>query len=185
MFNKLIIGIFLLFAVISCKNNQRTESEINSELILIDSLDARLNYVKSFLDETSYEDLQERNDIIDNNYDFCKKSLIDKKIVEDEETNRILEEYKAIGFIYKKAIANYKNIVLELEDLYGQSKTLRQSATAKDYNKETYKTYYSQQKEDIGKLILFSNDVLKPVIDTDLTFERRQAEVEDIAESLK
>ncbi len=182
---KCIWLVIILLGVYACKNNSRTESEIASELILIDSLDFQLNNIKSLLDRTSYQDLHERIETIDHNYDYCKTQITEKKLKEDEETTRLLDEYKALGYIYQKAVLHHKKIVLKLEDLYAQSKTLRKSARAKDYNKETYKQYYNQQRSDILNLNRLCADVLKPVIDTDLTFERREAEVEALAESLK
>ena len=65
--------IFLLIVSIvlfSCSNQNKADYEVKAELIMIDTLNSRLNEIKSWLDEISLEEINERKEIINHNYNF-------------------------------------------------------------------------------------------------------------------
>ncbi len=175
--------LILSITIASCNNGKLSKEEIEAELAHVDTLDFQLNNIKGLLDKVNYQDIQERTEIIANNYAFCSDKLKEKNI-KDEEKMYLLEEYKALGYIYKNALENYKGIVQRTEELFAQSKTLRSSVQSKDYEKETFKRYYFNQKAEILELNKTCAKVLKPVVDTEFTFERRQTAVEELAEEL-
>ena len=54
--------IFLLIVSIvlfSCSNQNKADYEVKAELIMIDTLNSRLNEIKSWLDEISLEEINE------------------------------------------------------------------------------------------------------------------------------
>ncbi len=177
--------ILLIVIVFACKNKHQADHEVQAELRLIDTLHSRLMEVKGWLDRMPLEELKERKDIIKHNYEYCDQIYKERKLVVDEETARLMDEYRNYGKIYSKAVDSFKPIVMELEELLVQLKTLKESAYSKDYKKETFLTYFYKEKEDVLKLHKFAETVLKPAIDTDLAFERAQKRVEELAEGLK
>ncbi len=182
---KLLIQLFILLVFFSNCGNIPTDFEKEAEIQYLDTLDARLAAVKGMLDKVDLDDIEERKEIIENKYKFCDMKYREKNIIPDADVVRMMDEYKALEKIYEKATENYKPIVMELEELLIQVKTLRQSANEKDYNKETFKTYFNKEKEDVLKLYAVASSSLKPCIETEPVFERRQKEVEELAESLK
>ena len=72
-----------------------------------------------------------------------------------------------------------------MEELYVQLKTLKASAYTKDYKKETFLVYFNKEKEAVLKLYEYCQNIIHPIIETDLMFERSQTKVEDISKTLK
>ncbi len=177
--------ITLLIILVSCTNKYKADYEVQAELQMIDTLNTRLQTIKGWLDKVPLEEIQERKDIVKHNYEFVDDQYREKELVVDEETSRLMDEYKSYGKLYDRAADSFKPIVMELEELLIQLKTLKESAHSKDYKKETFLKYFEKEKEDVLKLYGFAESVLKPVVDTDLTFERAQKRVEELAESLK
>jgi hypothetical protein len=177
--------ILLIVVISSCSNKHKADYEVQAELRMIDTLHTRLETVRGWLDKLPLEEMKERKDIIKHNYEFCDLQYKEKKLVVDEETSRLMDEYKGYGKIYSRVVDSYKPIVTEMEELYIQLKTLKESAYSKDYQKETFLTYFEKEKEDVLKLYKFAETVLKPAVEVDLGFERAQKRVEALAESLK
>jgi len=182
MFKYFVLSLIIF---VSCTNQYKADYEVQAELQMIDTLNARLQTVKGWLDKMSLEEIQERKDIIKHNYTYCDAQYREQGLVIDEETSRLVDEYKNYGKIYGRAADSFKPIVMELEELFIQLKTLKESAHSKEYEKGTFLTYFAKEKEDALKLYGFAETVLKPVVDTDLAFERCQKNVEELAESLK
>lgn len=176
--------VFLLILV-SCNNKYKADYEVQAELRMIDTLHSRLLTVKGWLDKMSLAEIQERKDIIKHNYEFCDEKYREKQIPVDEETGRLMDEYKSYGKLYKRAADSFTPIVTETEELFIQLKTLKESAHSKDYKKETFLKYFEEEKKAVLKLYAFAEMVLKPTVETDLAFERAQKKVEVLAESLK
>ena len=74
-----------------------------------------------------------------------------------------MDEYKSYGKLYGKAIDSFKPIVMEIEELLIQLKTLKESAHSKDYEKETFLTYFRKEKEDVTLLYTLADKILKPL----------------------
>lgn len=180
---KFFIPLFLITAF-ACKPGYKADYEVKAELQLIDTLNMRLQTVKSWLDYMSLDEINERKDIISNNYDFCDAKYRELGTVVDLETAQLFDEYKGYGKLYKKASDSFKPIVMEMEELLFQLKTLKESAYGKDYQKETFLLYFKKEKEDVERLYILASQVLRPIKETDLAFERAQGKVEKIAEGL-
>lgn len=179
---------FLLIAsifIFSCTHQNKADYEVKAELILIDTLNTRLNEIKSWLDKISLEEINERKDIINHNYQFCDQLYRENNIIVDEETARLMDEYKGYGKLYTRASDSFKPIVMEMEELYIQLKTLKASAYSKDYKKETFLVYFNKEKEAVSKLYDYCQNIIYPIIETDLMFERAQTKVEDLSKNLK
>lgn len=182
-----IIAAALLFA--ACSGAHKADYEVKAELELIDTLQTRLQTIKSWLDYMPLEEIQERKDIIDHNFSFCEEKFGERfqkhGISMDLETAQLLDEYKGYGKLYGKAKDSFKPVVMEMEELLIQLKTLKESAYGKDYKKETFLAYFHKEKADVERLYALADQVLRPVKETDLSFERAQKRVEEIAEGLK
>ena len=164
-----------LFLLMSCKDGYKADYEVKAELELI----------RTWLDYIPLEEIQERKDIIKHNYEFCDSRYREKNLIVDLETAQLMDEYKSYGKLYGKAIDSFKPIVMEIEELLIQLKTLKESAHSKDYEKETFLTYFRKEKEDVTLLYTLADKILKPLKETDLAYERAQKKVEGICESLK
>lgn len=182
---KIILQLFIVSVVMSACSGPSVDYEKQAELQYLDTLALRLQDVKQMLDRVDHEDIMERKEIIEHNYEFLDEKLREKGIVPDAEMMRMIDEYKALEKLYERTDANYNNIVKELEELVIQVKTLKASANSKDYNKETFKIYFKQEKEDVLKLHNLALETLKPCIETESVFMRRQAEVEELATKMK
>ena len=182
MFKYFIPCVLLLM---SCKEGYKADYEVKAELELIDTLQMRVQTIRTWLDYMPLEEIQERKDIIKHNYEFCDSRYREKNMVVDLETAQLMDEYKSYGKLYGKAIDSFKPIVMEIEELLIQLKTLKESAHSKDYEKETFLTYFRKEKEDVTKLYTLADKILKPIKDTDLAFDRAQKKVEGICEGLK
>src|SRR5574343_7376 len=180
---KYFIPLMLLAA--SCQQGPKADYEVQAELQMIDTLNARLQTVKSWIDIIRLEELQERKDIIDHNLEYVESKYVELGFKLDQENALLVDEYKSYGKMYKRAADSFKPIVMELEQLIVQLKTLKESAYSKDYEKETFLKYFKKEKEDVLKLYDFASTVQKPVIETDLSFERAQGKIEAMAETLK
>jgi hypothetical protein len=174
-----------LLILAACTNGYKADYEVEAELQLIDTLQARLSTIKGWLDKMPLEEVLEREDIIAHNLTFIDQSYKETGLAADEETLALLEEYKSYGLIYARTADHYTGIVTDMEELLIQIKTLKASAHSKDYKKETFLKYFKEEKEAVLNLFSQSEAVLKPAIDTDLSFERAQQRVEGLAESLK
>jgi hypothetical protein len=175
----------LFFVLTSCGNSYKADYEVKTELQLIDTLQNRLKTVKSWLDYLPLSEIQERKDIIKHNYEYCDSRYRELGKVVDPETSQLMDEYKNYGKLYGRAADSFKPIVMEMEELLIQLKTLKESAHSKDYQKKTFLKYFRQEKEAVEKLYDFAQTVLLSVKETDLAFERAQDKVEKLAESLK
>jgi len=180
--------IFLLIVssvLFSCSNQNKADYEVKAELIMIDTLNSRLNEIKSWLDEISLEEINDRKEIINHNYNFCDQIYRENNLIVDEETARLMDEYKGYGKLYTRAADSFKPIVMEMEELYIQLKTLKASAYTKDYKKETFLVYFNKEKEAVLKLHEYCKNIIHPIIETDLMFERAQTRVEEVSKTLK
>lgn len=182
MFKYFIPCVLIMSA---CQQGYKADYEVKAELQLIDTLQLRVQTIRTWLDYMPLEEIQERKDIINHNYEFCDSRYREKKIVVDLETAQLMDEYKSYGKLYGRAIDSFKPIVMEMEELLIQLKTLKESAHSKDYEKETFLTYFKKEKEDVAKLYALADKLLKPIKDTDLAYERAEKKVEGICESLK
>jgi hypothetical protein len=183
MKNLIIILTFgLLF---SCGQTNKADYEVKAELQMIDSLNAQLDEIKSWIDKISLDEINERYDIITHNYEYCDMRYRELGRVVDEETARLMDEYKGYGKLYHRASDSFKPLVMEMEELYIQLKTLKASAYTKDYQKEQFLIYFEKEKKAVLDIYEYANNIIKPIIDTDLMYERAQKRVEDLAESLK
>lgn len=182
---KYIIILFSIILFFACQPKNTADFEVKAELQLIDTLKTRLDEVKSWLDEISLEEIKERKELIEHNYQYCDMRYRELKKVVDLETAVLMDEYKGYGKLYGRAAESYKPIVLELEELYVQLKTLKESAYSKDYKKELFLDYFHREKDSVEKLHQYSTKYLKTILETDLMFERAEKRVEEIAEELK
>ncbi|MBL7835892.1 MAG: hypothetical protein JNM67_00100 [Bacteroidetes bacterium] len=176
---------FLLIVLVACKGGHKADYEVQAELQMLDTLQARLLTVKSWIDKVDLREIQERKDIIDHNLQYIQNHFVESNTLMTPETALLLDEYKNYGKLYKKASDSFKPLVMELEELFIQTKTLKESAHSKDYKKETFLTYFQKEKEDVLKLYDYATMVQRPVVETDLAFERAQQRVEQLAEELK
>ncbi|MES2618888.1 MAG: hypothetical protein V4613_13500 [Bacteroidota bacterium] len=182
---KIIIQLFILTALFTQCSGPSSDFEKQTELQYLDTLDARLEVVRQLLSKVNYEDISERKEIIEHNYELLEERFVEKKIIPDAQTMQIVDEYKALEKLYERTLANYKNIAMEMEELHIQVKTLKESANSKDYNKETFKKYFNQEKKDVLKLYELSQETIKPCLETESVFMRRQGEVVDMIEKMK
>ncbi len=182
---KLLIYLFIVLTFFSNCNNGATDFEKQAELQYLDTLNSRLLFVESLLKKVDLSDIEDRKEIIENNLLFCETKLKEKDIEPEGEIERTLQEYKGLGKLYTYTISNYKPIVMQLEELFIQVKTLKESANAKDYNKDIFKQYFNREKADVLKLYDLAINTLNPCIETESVFTRRQQEVEELAENLK
>lgn len=182
MFKYLISFVLILAA---CNNGHKADYEVQAELKLIDTLQNRIQTVTSWLDKMPLSEIQERKDIISHNLEFVKTEYNEQNLIADPESMMILDEYRGYGKLYKKVSDSFKAIVMETEELDLQLKTLKESAYSKDYKKETFLEYFYKEKREVENLYKLSYDILKPMVDTDLDYERTQKQVEEIAEALK
>jgi len=180
---KYFIALMLLAS--ACQNGHKADYEVQAELQMIDTLQFRLQTVKSWIDKIRLEELQERKDIINHNLEYIESQYVEKGYLLDQETGLLVDEYKSYSKMYKRAADSFKPIVMELEELFIQLKTLKESAYSKDYEKATFLKYFAKEKEDVLKLYDYASTVQKPVIETDLAFERAEGKIEAIAELLK
>lgn len=180
---RFIIALSLIMA--ACTGGYKADYEVKAELELIDTLQNRLQTIKSWLDYMPLEEIQERKDIVSHNYEFCDARYREKQMVVDLETAQLMDEYKGYGKLYGKASDSFKPIVMEMEELLIQLKTLKESAHSKDYKKDVFLEYFNKEKNDVNRLYKLADEVLRPVKETDLSFERAQKRVEEIAENLK
>jgi hypothetical protein len=175
----------LLIVISACKGGHKADYEVQAELQMLDTLQSRLNTVRSWIDQVNLAEIQERKDIIEHNLLYLQNHYVENKIIMTPETALLLDEYKNYGKLYKKAADSFKPIVMELEELYIQLKTLKESAYSKDYKKETFLTYFKKEKEDVLKLFDFATMVQRPVIETDMAYDRAQKRVETLAQELQ
>ncbi|MDP2176267.1 MAG: hypothetical protein Q8K70_10205 [Bacteroidota bacterium] len=183
---KFFLSLFVFSMLFSsCINQNKADYEVKAELQLIDTLNGQLDEIKSWLDKISLEEINERYDIITHNYEYCDMRYRDLGLVVDEETARLMDEYKGYGKLYHRASDSFKPLVMEMEELYVQLKTLKASAYTKDYKKELFLAYFEREKKAVQDIYEYANNIIKPIIDTDLMYERSQKRVEELAESLK
>lgn len=182
MFKYFIPVLFLLMA---CNNGHKADFEVQTELQMIDTLHYRLEVVKTWLDKMSINEMQERKDIIEHNIEYIQGQYVARGMKLEQERALLVDEYKSYSKMYKRAMDSFKPIVMETEELLFQLKTLKESAHSKDYKKETFLVYYEKEKKDVLKLLDFANMVQRPVIDTDMAFDRAQKKIEEWAEELK
>ena len=116
-----------LFLLMSCKDGYKADYEVKAELELIDTLQMRVQTIRTWLDYMPLEEIQERKDIIKHNYEFCDSRYREKNLIVDLETAQLMDEYKSYGKLYGKAIDSFKPIVMEIEELLIQLKTLKES----------------------------------------------------------
>lgn len=152
---------------------------------MIDTLQNRLSTVRSWIDQVNLDEINERREIIEHNLMYIQNHYVEKKIMMSPEIAQMLDEYKNFGKLYKKAADSFKPIVTEMEELIIQLKTLKESAYGKDYKKETFLKYFEKEKEDVLRLYDFATMVQRPVVETDIAFDRSQKRVEALAEDLK
>lgn len=179
-----LLMVALAFAV-SCSERRKADYEVQAELQLIDTLNQRLLTIRDWLDKMPLKEINERIEIIDNNIAFISDEMAEQKLAGDEETSHLLVEYKSYGMMYQKAADSFSNIVTRIEELIIQLKTLKESAYSKDYKKDIFLTYFHREKKEILDLYKYAAIVLKPLVDTDLSFERTEKQIEELAESLK
>lgn len=175
----------MLIVLAACKGGHRADYEVQAELQMIDTLQSRLLTVKSWIDQVNWDEMQERKDIIEHNLHYIEMHYTERGLMMDPGTAQMLDEYKTFGKLYKKASDSFKPIVTELEELLIQLKTLKASAYEKDYEKETFLKYFHKEKEDITTLYNLALNMQKPVVDTNMAFDRTQKRVEELAEELK
>lgn len=174
----------LVFAM-SCSERRKADYEVQAELQLIDTLNQRLLTIRDWLDKMPLQEINERIEIIDNNLAFISDQMAEKQLEEDEETSRLLVEYKSYGLIYQRAADSFTHVVTSMEELIIQLKTLKESAYSKDYKKDIFLTYFQREKKEVLDLYRHASMTLKPLVDTDLSFERTEKQIEELAESLK
>ena len=104
-----------LFLLMSCKDGYKADYEVKAELELIDTLQMRVQTIRTWLDYMPLEEIQERKDIIKHNYEFCDSRYREKNLIVDLETAQLMDEYKSYGKLYGKAIDSFKPIVMEIE----------------------------------------------------------------------
>ncbi len=182
---KLTFAIFALFLIASCSNSNKADFEVKAELQMMDTLETRLDEVKSWLDKMPLSEIKERKDIVNHNLDFIESYHKESGEKVDIETAQLFDEYKGYGKLYGRTIDAYKHIVMETEELYVQLKTLKESAHSKDYKKELFLNYFQKEKADVEQLYNYSKSYLYRIIETDLMFERSQKRIEEVAEKLK
>lgn len=185
---KYLVTCLVIAAVVfamSCSDRRKADYEVQAELQLIDTLNYRLLTVRDWLDKMPLKEINERIEIIDNNLAFIRDQMAEQKLEEDEETSRLLVEYKSYGMMYQKASDSFTHMVTEMEELIIQLKTLKESAYSKDYKKDIFLTYFHREKKEVLDLYKYAAIVLKPLVDTDLSFERTEKQIEDLAEGLK
>lgn len=180
---KYFVPLLLLFT--SCQSGYKADYEVQAELQMIDTLSQRLSTVKTWLDRMPLAEIQERKEIVAHNMGFIEEEIVAQKKTPDEITIRLLDEYRAYGKLYKRSADSFKPIVMETEELLKQLKTLKESAHSKDYEKETFLKYFEKEKSDVVTLFDYASTIIKPLIDTDLDFERAEKKIEDLCENLK
>lgn len=177
--------VLMLLIASACSNSHKADYEVQAELRMTDTLQARLKVVNGWLDKMKLEELQERIDIIHHNTEFVQIMMKEKALDFDEETARQMQEYISYGQMYERSATYYKPIVTGLEESLVQLRTLKESAYGKDYQKDVFLKYFAQEKEEALKIYALADSTLKPAIESDLAFERTQNAIETLAESLK
>ena len=174
-----------LVLAISCSERRKADYEVQAELQLIDTLNQRLLTVRDWLDKMPLKEINERIEIIDNNLAFINDQMAEQKSESDEETSRLLVEYKSYAVMYQRAADSFTHIVTRMEELVIQLKTLKESAYSKDYKKDIFLAYFHREKKEVLDLYRYAALLLKPLVDTDFSFDRTEKQVEELAESLK
>ena len=177
--------IACLVALSACQQGYKADYEVKTELALIDTLQNQLNTIKSWLDFMPLADIQERKDIINHNLEYLQEQYVSRHMTLSPEDALLMDEYKSYSKLYSRAIDSFKPVVMEVEELMIQLKTLKASAHSKDYEKATFLSYFNQEKTAVEKVYKLADKLLKPLKETDLAYERAQTKVEAIAEQFQ
>jgi len=180
-----IIFILSIAFLMACKGGHPADYEVQVELQLIDTLKGKIETVRGWMEKMPLNEIQERLDVINNNSDYIIHQLREQGLQADEQMSKTMDDYKAFKKLYSVCADSFKPIVTEAEELFYQLKTLKESAYTKDYQKDTFLMYFHKEKADVEQLYQLASSILKPAVDTDLDFERTEAEVEAIAQELK
>jgi len=68
---------FLLIVLVACKGGHKADYEVQAELQMLDTLQARLLTVKSWIDKVDLREIQERKDIIDHNLQYIQNHFVE------------------------------------------------------------------------------------------------------------
>jgi hypothetical protein len=177
--------IACLVALAACQQGYKADYEVKTELALIDTLQNQLNTIKTWLDFMPLADIQERKDIINHNLDYLKEQYKVNHLILNEEDDKLITEYNSYAKLYGRAIDSFKPVVMEVEELMIQLKTLKASAHSKDYEKATFLTYFNQEKKAVEKVYQLADKILRPIKETDLAYERTQTKIEAMAEQFQ
>ena len=180
---KYFLASLLIFA--ACQKGFKADYEVKTELQLIDTLQNQLNTIKTWLDFMPLADIQERKAIIEHNLSYLEEQYVSKHLLLTPEDALLMDEYKSYAKLYGRAIDSFKPVVMEVEELMIQLKTLKASAHSKDYEKATFLKYFNEEKTAVEKLYKLADKLLKPIQETDLAYERAQTKVEAMSEEFQ
>lgn len=178
------IGLAVLVTMsTSACNNSNSDYEQQKALELIDSLHVQLNQVKSKLSQIDFADIVERKEFIEQELKLIQ--MYNSEIPADDVLLQALEEYRALTKIYRNALRHSKEIVMETEELTIQINTLKKTMQTQQYQKEEFKTYLQQEKEDVAQLIEYANIYLDPILETEHFFFKRMEVVSKFTDAIR
>lgn len=177
--------IACLLIVSACQQGYKADYEVKTELQLIDTLQNQLNTVKTWLDFMPLADIQERKAIIEHNLSYLEEQYVSNHKLLSPEDALLVDEYKSYAKLYGRAIDSFKPVVMEVEELMIQLKTLKASAHSKDYEKATFLKYFNEEKAAVEQLYKLADKLLKPIQETDLSYERAQTKIEAMSEEFQ
>ncbi|MCK9482049.1 MAG: hypothetical protein M0R38_09865 [Bacteroidia bacterium] len=179
----LFLFTFISLVVISCNNQAEIDYEKQRSLEYIDSLQSDLLEIKQKLDGIDFEEIAHRKQYILSEIKLIQEAV--KPEQRSEELSKILTDYHGFFMMYENLDKNIETIVKESEELFIQTRTLKQSVENGDYGKEDFKKYLKAEAKEIAQLKTKSAAILDPVIESENMFLKRMEKLEEISKSLK
>ena len=137
-----------LLLILSACNWYSGEPELRSQFIQrTDSLWALMNDTRDKF-TYNYVDIMDRKEDMDS-FNKMMKFIPSERI--NEQTQGLLNQYVAVLRVYKSLAGEYKNAVLESEDIFYQIKSLEKLVKKGDYDKkpDDFKKEYAELNKEI------------------------------------
>jgi hypothetical protein len=163
----------IFISLLSSCGNAQEKFEQDKAIQFMDSLDQQIVQVRNLIERIDIQELEDRKEFLYQELNIAQYQT--EPLSQDD--IKVYEDIRALSRIYRNALREYKLIVMETEELIIQLKTLRKSVMKNEYSKEEFKQYFSQEKEDVEKLVEYAETYLRPVVETDNLFERRIVEL--------
>lgn len=165
----------ILISLLSSCGNAQGKFEQDKAIQFLDSLDQQMMQVQKLIERIDIHEIENRKEFLYQELQIVQFHTDSTSISQDD--IKVYEDIRALSRIYRNALREFKLIVMETEELTIQLKTLRKSVMNNEYTKEEFKLYFSQEKEDVEKLVEYAEIYLRPVVETDGLFERRIVEL--------